>query len=346
MQRLPSPRDMPRTEGVLTVALDRILGCCDWYSLMATSRANRRMRAAVRLQVRRRMETIVVPFIPFGTLNGFIHMLDDTGAAVVGSVCRRLLASGSDFTRAREDGDVTDQSFDLNILVREGSFDQCVRWFASQGYTMGGGGVDWPYGRAVSEVVNAYVHSGYGNMFESAGWRPYFMSNMYHVSAYFVGEACPYLHGKTVRVTISKVRASIVEAILSAPLSAQVNAFTSTRIYSFFPTLVTKDFSLASHLFEGRYNPVHPSYKISESSNSAWYQCGFYCPNRERKSIGDPGAASFFWNPHYMIPPSSHATTDSLLAENIITWRFSDRCANTRCDNYTPEDASNFVFVC
>lgn len=116
------------------------------------------VRVAVQYEVRKRMEDLVGPFIQTGTLNGFVHMLDNTQAAVVGSVCRRLLASESGYARTSgDDCEVLDQSFDLNILVPSETFDNCIQWFSSQGYTIGAGTVEWAYSRAVSEVVNAYL---------------------------------------------------------------------------------------------------------------------------------------------------------------------------------------------
>ena len=105
--------------------------------------------------------------------------------------------------------------------------------------------------------------------------------------------------------------------------------------------MITKYYSIASHVFTTHYNPVHPSYKVLEWGNRAWgKECGALCPTMERKTIGDLAAASFLWNPHYSIPPSKHPTTDSLLADNIISWKFNTRCNNIRCDNYSPDHST------
>lgn len=139
----------------------RILPFCDWYSLMSLSRTSGVWRAAVQLEVRDRMESMVDPFVPNGNLNSFMCMLEDTQAAVVGSVARRLLAAGSEYMRERlEHGYLQwDYSFDLNILVPSSSFDNCVRWFRSQGYVVGYGTVKGPYKNSVAELARGYIPS-------------------------------------------------------------------------------------------------------------------------------------------------------------------------------------------
>ena len=157
----------------------RILSFCDWYALMKVSRTSRRGRAAVQYQIWCRLETKIRPFLPNAPLNTFIQMLDDTGAAVVGSICRRLLASGSEYIQESQakGTPVSDKSFDLNLLVPAKSFARCLQWFASQGYVTGGGEVEWAYGRAVSEVVNAYMHSVHATPLDPNAWRPRFLSD-------------------------------------------------------------------------------------------------------------------------------------------------------------------------
>lgn len=156
---LPNPDDGSPGGRLPVDALLCLLTHCDWYALMTLSRGSRGYRAAVRCEIGSRMAVVIQPFIPLGTLNSFVHMLDDTGAAVVGSVCRRLLASASHYTHptSLHSEGVKDKSFDLNLLVPSAGFNMCIRWFVSQGYTMGGASVEWPYGGAVSEIVNGYL---------------------------------------------------------------------------------------------------------------------------------------------------------------------------------------------
>lgn len=136
------------------------------------------------------------------------------------------------------------------------------------------------------------------------------------------------------------MKRSVVEAILSSPLSVHTNAFTSTRVYSFFPNMITSKYSIASNIFDMQSAEAKStSYQIC-ASNGRWVKpCGPLCPAMERKSMDDAGTASFFWNPSCKIPTSRHPTTDSLLAESIISWRFSLRCGNLNCVNYSPADA-------
>ena len=110
--------------------------------------------------------------------------------------------------------------------------------------------------------------------------------------------------------------------------------------------MITRYFSISSHLFKSHSNPVHPSYTVAKGPARYFTkECGIFCPVRERKSIGDPGVASFQWNPRYTMSISQNDTTDSLLAESVISWRFSNRCGNIRCVNYSPDNASVIKFL-
>jgi hypothetical protein len=61
--------------------------------------------------------------------------------------------------------------------------------------------------------------------------------------------------------------------------------------------------------------------------------CPHACPAVPRKTRGNKNIASFAWNRDFSPP-------DYLLAENILAWKFMNRCRNIQCPNYTPSPSS------
>lgn len=116
--------------------LGYILSFCDWRTVMAVSRADDAGRVAARWAVQERIRSTIHPFVASENFHGFLKMLQDTGAGVVGSNVRRMLACNSGY-----DADIPQtlsaklqSSHDLNMLVHAEQADSMVDWFTAQGY--------------------------------------------------------------------------------------------------------------------------------------------------------------------------------------------------------------------
>jgi hypothetical protein len=128
-----------------------------------------------------------------------------------------------------------------------------------------------------------------------------------------------------------------MQVMLAAPILAQSNLVMPTRLYSQFPNLVTVPTALRTDNSRARFpHRASVCYDI-ETTNHKWsYPCGPLCPARYKKSVGDKGVASFMWNSSRNVPPTRFQDTDYLLAESVLAWKYSIRCRNLNCDNYSP----------
>ncbi|KAF5331978.1 hypothetical protein D9611_009022 [Ephemerocybe angulata] len=254
------------------------------------------------------LKHILCPFILLHQFYDFLEKMNDTGAGIMGSVARRMLATNSmmmqhaikvkDFRYLR--------SNDLNIVVPKGSLDAMVEWFTAHSYDA------WD-----TEVVS----------------KPYVGSVRRMVSA----TRQPQNGVPRARITISESLGNVMQVILASNMTCQTNLVTSTRVYAVYPTLVTDQHALKTDI-TSLISPRRPRPPyLLRTSNFRWTgPCGFHCPSLPRKTVGDKGIASFLWNTRYPIPESRYSDTDSLLAQSILQWRFAKRCGNPKCKRFMP----------
>lgn len=145
---------------------------------------------------------------------------------------------------------------------------------------------------------------------------------------------------KAARITLSHSEGNILQVVLAAPVSAQANLITSTRVYCIYPHLAMDRLALLSNwtTVRGIIRKI-PSTFDSKRDNSKWKEngaCVKYCPAIQRVTIGDKVTASFLWNTRYELPKSRFDHTDSLLASSVLSWRLAARCCNVRCKRYEP----------
>lgn len=128
-----------------------------------------------------------------------------------------------------------------------------------------------------------------------------------------------------------------MQALLASPVMCQTNLLTSTRIYSFFPNMITSVATIKTDIAGVRAVRRPGAPYVFRSNNRQWTRaCGVLCPSKERCTVGDKGVASFLWNVKIASPSSRFDDVDYLLAEHALVWRFSMKCRNVKCRNYEP----------
>lgn len=137
---------------------------------------------------------------------------------------------------------------------------------------------------------------------------------------------------------MSESNASLMAVVLASPITAQANLVTASRVYCVYPHLLHNKCALRSDLPRLRVaRRVRSSYIVMGTNVFEHVApCGKSCVAEQRKTLGDKGTASFLYNPNVPTPPSRDALTDYLLAESTLLWRFSSRCTNKKCKNWTP----------
>lgn len=143
------------------------------------------------------------------------------------------------------------------------------------------------------------------------------------------------------RLTISESVGNIAVVLLCSPYTAQLNMFTSSCVYSAFPTFVGKARCLKTDrpliVTESRPHPFNSF--TYQATNADWGQsCGVWCPALNRKTRGDKGMASFMWNEHTdysKLNLPRHKDVDWLMGQSVLVWRFGS-CLNKHCPNWAP----------
>ncbi|KAJ2911696.1 hypothetical protein MD484_g8717, partial [Candolleomyces efflorescens] len=147
------------------------------------------------------------------------------------------------------------------------------------------------------------------------GWKKLTLHPAYddHVSEIWRAVRPAFQGAPRAKVTISLCVNGIMPVVLAAPLTALANIITSMTVYSVYPMSITQKESLRD-----------------------WPKpCGPHCPAKDRRSVGDEGIALFRFNENFEEPPSRFEGTDYLLAKNVLAWKFSSRCRNVKCPNFT-----------
>ncbi|KAF6754977.1 hypothetical protein DFP72DRAFT_355824 [Ephemerocybe angulata] len=285
-----------------------ILAYCDWHVIQNVSRTSFYGRHAAQMAAKEVIRNTIRPFVPGPDFSSFMVMLDETGAGIAGSVARRVLSSNSAMVQdAIEYNDERYlRSADLNIIAPRGKSKAVIEWFTKHQYDY------W----TKTKPARAYQSS---------------------VLSFTSGSRDAKDTIKAAKLTISESVGNVLQVTLASTLTCQTNLITSTRVYAVYPTLITNRSALRTDIT----NAVAPrrtraSY-VLETTNSRWTgPCGVHCPSLVRRTVGDQGIASFYWNPNFTIPSSRYQFTDSLLAQSVLQWRFAKRCSNPKCSRFIP----------
>ncbi|KAJ3518330.1 hypothetical protein NMY22_g13733 [Coprinellus aureogranulatus] len=107
---------------------EQYLQCIDWNTLVTYGQTTAFARAASIQEMRRRIGAVLHPWFPtLNEVDGFLYMLKDNHAVVVGGIVRRLL--GINVTNWYiEDSSTTCQN--LNIVATPFSFQGVLRWLS------------------------------------------------------------------------------------------------------------------------------------------------------------------------------------------------------------------------
>lgn len=127
----------------------------DWSTVMAVSRSCRYGRHMAQEVVRTHFQDVLDPFVERDDWMEFFHMLDTTGAGVIGSVARRLLYTNSNLHLQAVCGGESKflESKDLNLVVPSGHIEAVKDWFLARGVSsFKQEGIQLPY----SGVVRAF----------------------------------------------------------------------------------------------------------------------------------------------------------------------------------------------
>lgn len=164
------------------------------------------------------------------------------------------------------------------------------------------------------------------------------------VTPYSLDQVAHLYLSQAAKVVLCHSYGNAFEIIAAAPVTAQTNLITSTRVYAVYPTLVTGRKALRSdHSFVSVCRKVPINYNSQQSNRNWMGPCGSHCPAAPRKTVGDEGIASFHWNGRYDLPESRVPGCDSLLADSPLYWQFSAACRNRHCNNYASRPASHIV---
>ncbi|RXW13368.1 hypothetical protein EST38_g12485 [Candolleomyces aberdarensis] len=288
-----------------------LLRYCDHFTVMALSRVNQEGRRSAQVEIRARLKMVVAPFVPSERFASFMNLLQITGTIIIGSVARRLFTINSAFIQDIDEPEVKryTTSANLNLCTPPGKRDLVVRWLTNEKFLTWSPSGDRRQAARGLEVV---------------------------ASSFMTG--CRDVKGSKHFVTVTESRGSVLAVVLSSTYTAQTNAISATRLYCFYPNLITSEFSLRSDIAK---HHLHRRSSIGfklQSSNRSWQApCGPVCPATTRKTIGDKGVASFVWDPSVHVPQSRHEETDYLLAQVSLRFRFSKVCRNMFCRNYEPD---------
>ncbi|KAJ2919812.1 hypothetical protein MD484_g572, partial [Candolleomyces efflorescens] len=289
--------------------MEQVAAYCDHPTLMVLSRANGYGREIAQREMGVRIKTMLHPFIKPDEYDRFMNALHTVGGGVMGSVARQILACNAPFMNRAIAGETTRfyQAENLNIVV--------------------------PFGK-LTPFTKALEEFGYDGIPQFKNIFPAFDETVASVCDM---EREDEVAGQTLKLTLTESLGGIMQVMLAAPISAQSNLITPTRIYSQFPNLVTMATALRTDNLRARFTRRTVVCYDMETSNRNWtYPCGALCPAKYRKSVGDKGVASFVWNSTRIVPRTRFQDTDYLLAESILAWRYSIRCRNLNCDNYCP----------
>lgn len=113
----------------------QIVPYLDLPSLVALSQVDRAGREMAQEEFKARLRALLEPFLPKGCFDAFFDMMKRTGIIMVGGI--PLYASTINMPhilprrkpRLREWWAVTTDTYDMNLLVPVGSWDQVVQWF-------------------------------------------------------------------------------------------------------------------------------------------------------------------------------------------------------------------------
>ncbi|KAF6754003.1 hypothetical protein DFP72DRAFT_1068855 [Ephemerocybe angulata] len=274
-------------------------------------------REVARQATKTMLRRTIRPFIQPDMYQDFISMLDETGSGIAGSVARRMLAGNSVMMQqAIDDHDSRFlKSSDLNIVVPKGKLVEVKKWFVQHRYRFGIPGLR--PARAYMASVRTYTYA-------------------------FNTSQCGK---KGAKITLSESVGNIMQVVLASTLTCQTNLITSTRVYAVYPTLVTNRDALRTDNTQATApRRLKSSYRL-QTSNIKWTgPCGVHCPSLSRRTVGDKGIASFHWNADFAIPESRYPDTDSLLAQNVLQWRFASRCSNPKCKRFETPKPDDYLY--
>ncbi|KAH6886130.1 hypothetical protein BKA70DRAFT_1444498 [Coprinopsis sp. MPI-PUGE-AT-0042] len=280
----------------------------DWPTLMAVARTNSTARGCVQFEVRIRVRKLVKLFICNDDLDQFFDEIDKRNVLIAGSTIRNLFYMNLTWWNTLLSLDEAASNplhrpKDLNLILPAGQREGMTCILNKMGY----GAWTIEYSSLHYEGVLKTITRGF-----RMGPLP-----------------------QPASITLSESSTnSPLPVLLASPLTCQLNVASATKVYSFFPSLVSVPVALRTdytHSSVCRHSYAHIQTQTDNRGMTS--PCGTHCPARVRKTVRDPITASFRWNGGGGVRKGS---VDECMAKELIVWRFSVFCRNSYCEHYVP----------
>ncbi|KAH6869476.1 hypothetical protein BKA70DRAFT_1451946 [Coprinopsis sp. MPI-PUGE-AT-0042] len=264
----------------------------DWPTLMAVARTNSTARGCVQFEVRIRVRKLVKLFICNDDLDQFFDEIDKRNVLIAGSTIRNLFYMNLTWWNTLLSLDEAASNplhrpKDLNLILPAGQREGMTCILNKMGY----GAWTIEYSSLHYEGVLKTITRGF-----RMGPLP-----------------------QPASITLSESSTnSPLPVLLASPLTCQLNVASATKVYSFFPSLISVPVAL-------RTDYTHSS----RHDLTVWNSLSA----RVRKTVRDPITASFRWNGGGGVRKGS---VDECMAKELIVWRFSVFCRNSYCEHYVP----------
>ncbi|KAF6747084.1 hypothetical protein DFP72DRAFT_854771 [Ephemerocybe angulata] len=267
-------------------------------------------------EIRLRIFDALTPFIPKADIPEFFDVLDMCDGAVIGSVMRQILLSGSSANIS---------PFDLNVILAHDREDPLNSFLYRLGYQS-----------SVEEPVKELC----GNSVD-------------RVEVYRRGTGAD-IQRITALVSKEEAISVLLRSPFTGQMNALTS--TTLGSYYPRLTFRNESLSLEGFDQSTLPASVRPPTFALYPDNSHWSNpCGIYCPATWRKTRNDRGLALYRWSAHPQAesppqfwgrPAVSDVQQEHLWTADLLSWKLCHRCANPNCPNMGLYDSrSQFLLV-
>ncbi|KAJ3545545.1 hypothetical protein NMY22_g2388 [Coprinellus aureogranulatus] len=275
----------------------------DWDDLVNYAHTSVFGREAAHAEMTRRIREALAPWFPTKDLaDGFMNMLYEFDAVVVGRVVRDLLESNAEDWYAATP--VPMHGGNLNVVTKPFHFGTVLHWL--QRYT------GYKFG-LVTRIPNAFENT---------------------VMLRMVVRRTVEDNGHAPTITISQSNGNIINTVLSAPFSTQTYMMTGSAIFDFFPTLTAIRGAIMNGRWEFDVSGPPPGALLPRKGNHNYTRpCGWRCPASKRNQYKHERARITLlrdgpiWNVERVEEIREDAWNSTALT------RYALRCENSKCPN-------------